>query len=106
MLVCRLNKHSQFLNISVLAMNETSGRNDMVLSTNADKTGSKYVPLKTNRHEKVKISVCLTAKGDNSKLKPFAVSAGAKRDSKVCMNNIPYQTKQSRTKMIKFLGGD
>ena len=93
--VCRLKKHSEFLNSSILAMNESSVRDDMVSSTNTDKTGSKVVPLKTNRHEKVKVSVCLTAKGDSSKLKPFAVSAGAKTESK-----------QSRTKMIKFLGGD
>ena len=104
--VCRLNKHSQLHNSSILAMNETSVRNDMVSSTNADKTGSKDVLLKTNRLEKVKVSVCLTTKCDNSKLKPFAVSAGTKRESKVCMNNIPYRTKQSRTKKIKLLGGD
>ena len=46
------------------------------------KTGTKDVPLKTSGHEKVRITVCLTARGDGRKLKPFIVFAAAKRESK------------------------
>ena len=47
-----------------------------------DKTDSKDVPLKTTGHEKVRVSVCLAAKGDDRKLKPFVVFAGTIRESK------------------------
>ena len=80
--VRRLNKQFQFPNSSILAMDETPVWNDMVSSTTVDKTGSKDVPLKTTGHEKVRVSVCLAAKGDGTKLKPFVVFAGAKRESK------------------------
>ena len=49
----------------------------MVSSTTLDKTGSKDIPLKTTGHD-----ICLAAKGDGMKLKPFVVIAGAKRESK------------------------
>ena len=63
-------------------MDETPVWKNMVSSTTVDKTGSKDVPLKTTGHEKVRVSVCLAAKGDGMKLKPFVVFAGAKRKSK------------------------
>ena len=47
-----------------------------------DKIGSRDVPLKTTSHEKVRVSICLAARGDGTKLKPFVVFAGAKRESK------------------------
>ena len=80
--VRRLNKQFQFPYSSILAMDETPVWNDMVSSTTVDKTGSKDVPLKITDHEKVKVSVCFAAKGDGTKLKPFVVFVGAKRDSK------------------------
>ena len=46
-----------------------------------NETGSKEIPLKTTGHEKVRVSVCLAAKGDGTKLKPFIDFAGAKRES-------------------------
>ena len=81
--VRRLNKQFQFPNSSILAMDETPVWKNMVSSTTVDKTGSKDVPLKTTGHEKVKVSVCLAAKGEFTKLKPFVVFARAKRESKV-----------------------
>ena len=80
--VRRLNKQFQFPNSSILAMDETPVWADMVSSTTVDKTGAIDVPLKTTGHEKVRVSVCLTAKGDGTKLKPFIVFVGAKRESK------------------------
>ena len=38
--------------------------------------------LKITGHEKSKVSVCLTAKADGMKLKPFIVFPGAKRETK------------------------
>ena len=80
--VRRLNKQFQFPNNSILAMDETPVWKDMVSSTTVDKTGSKVVPLKTTGHEKVRVSVCIAAEDDGTKLKPFVVFAGAKRESK------------------------
>ena len=69
--VRRLNKQFQFPNSSILAMDETPVWNDMVWSTTVDETDSKDVPLKTTGLEKVRVSVCVAAKGDGTKLKPF-----------------------------------
>ena len=45
-----------------------------------DTAGTKDVPLKSIRNEKVKVSVCLTAKADGTKLKPFIVFQNTKRE--------------------------
>ena len=39
--------------------------------------------MKTSGYEKTKVSVCLTAKADGTKRKPFIVFPGAKRDTKL-----------------------
>ena len=36
--------------------------------------------MKSTGHEKSRVSVCLTAKGNDTKLQPFVVFSGAKRD--------------------------
>ena len=56
-----------------------------------DKTGSKDVPLKTTGHEKVRVSVCLAAKGYGMKLKPFVVFAGAKCKNKALHEEYKHQ---------------
>ena len=60
-------------------MDETSIWSDMVGNAMVETTGTKDVPLKSTGNEKVKVSVCLTAKADGKKLKPFIVFQGAKR---------------------------
>ena len=50
----------------------------MVANVMVDTTGTKDVPLKSAGNEKVKVSVCLTAKADGTKLKPFIVLQDAK----------------------------
>ena len=55
---------------------------DMVSDMTVEKTGARTVTMKSTGHEKVQVSVCLTAKSDGTKLKPFIVFKGAKRDSK------------------------
>ena len=63
-------------------MDKTPFWNDMVSNTNVEKTGSKEVPMKLTGHDKVCVSVCLTGKADGTRLKPFIVFKGAKRERK------------------------
>ena len=62
--VHRLKLQFNFANDCIIAIDETPVWNDMVSSTTVDKTGVRDVPLKTPGHEKVRVSVCLAAKGD------------------------------------------
>lgn len=48
--------------------------------TTIDATGKKTITLKTTGHEKSRVSVCLAAKADGTKLKPMVVFKGAKRE--------------------------
>ena len=52
----------------------------MVSETTIDATGKKTITLKTTAHEKSRVSVCLAAKADGTKLKPMVVFKGAKRE--------------------------
>ena len=54
----------------------------MVSETTVEATSAKDVPMKSTRYEKVRVSVCLAAKLDGTKLKPFIVFGAAKRESK------------------------
>ena len=63
-------------------MNKTFVSNGMVSNTTIHKQGVKSVCLKTTGHEKCIVSVCLDAKADGTKLKPFVVYHGDKRESK------------------------
>ena len=45
--------------------------------------GDNSVYLKTTGDEKCIVNVCLAAKADRTKLKPFIVFCGAKRESKL-----------------------
>ena len=53
----------------------------MVSNISIHKQGSTSVYLKTTGHEKLMVSVCLAAKADGTKLKPFVVFRAAKRVS-------------------------
>ena len=54
----------------------------MVSETTVEATGAKDVPMKSTGHEKVRVSVCLAAKLEGTRLKPFIVFGAAKRESK------------------------
>ena len=54
----------------------------MVSNTAIHKQGATFVCLKTTGHEKFMVSVCLAAKADGTKLKPFVVFPSAKTKSK------------------------
>ena len=55
---------------------------DMVSDTTVDKTGARTITTKSTGHEKCHVFVCLTAKADGPKLKPFIVFKNAKRQTK------------------------
>ena len=67
---------------NIIAMDETPVWLNMVSDTTVDKTGARTVTMKSAGHEKCRVSVCLTAKADGSKLKPFIVFKNAKRETK------------------------
>ena len=65
-----------------ITTDETAVWQDMLSSTTVDNAGEKSIRLKTAGHEKSKVSVCLAAKSDGTKLKLFIVFPGAKRETK------------------------
>ena len=67
---------------NIIAMGETPAWTVMVSDTTVDKTGSRKITMKSKVHEKCRVSVCLTAKADGSKLKPFIVFKDAKCETK------------------------
>ena len=75
------SRHS-YNHSDIIAMDDTAVWQDMLSSTTVDKAGENSIWLKTTGHEKSKVSVCLTAKADGMKLKPFIVFPGAKRETK------------------------
>lgn len=78
----RLSRQFNYDPTSIIAMDETAFWADMVSPNTVDITGAKGIPLKTTRNEKIRVSVCLTAKADGTKWKPFIVFGGAKRENK------------------------
>ena len=82
--VMHVRRLSMKTNVSpdcIIAMDETAVWSDMVGNVTVNATGAKDVPLKSTGNEKVRVSVCLTAKADGTKLKPFIVFKGAKREA-------------------------
>ena len=79
--VRRLQKQHSFALSDILAMDKTPVWNDMVSNTTVESTGARDVPMKSTGHDKVRVSVCLTGKGNGMKCKPFIIFAGAKRES-------------------------
>ena len=79
--VRELSMKTNFSPDCIIAMGETAVWSDMVGNVTVDTTGTKDVPAKSTGNEKVKVSVWLTAKADGTKLKPFNVFPGAKREA-------------------------
>ena len=63
-------------------MDETAVWADMTSEATVESRGTRTVCLKTTGHEKAKVSVCLAAKADGSKMKPMIVFEGGKREVK------------------------
>ena len=64
----------------IIAFDETPVWADIVSNTTVDVVGKKTVSMKTTGHEKCRVTAGLAAKGDGTKLKPFIVFKGGKRD--------------------------
>ena len=65
----------------IIAFDETPVWADMVSNTTVDVVGKKTVSMKTTGHEKCRVTAGPAAKGDGTKLKPFIVFKGGKRDA-------------------------
>ena len=76
-----LQKKHKYSHSNINAMDETPVWCDMVAETTIDAVGKKSITLKTTGHEKPRVSVCLAAKVDGTKLKPMVIFKGAKRES-------------------------
>ena len=79
----RLHKKFSYGDSDIIPMDETAVWQDMLSNTTDDSVGKNTIKMKTSGHEKTKVSVCLTAKADGTKLKPFIVFTGAKRETKL-----------------------
>ena len=87
----RLQRRYNFALHSIVAVDETTVWNDMVSETTAEAIGAKDVLMKSTGDEKFRASVCLAAKLDGTKLKPFIVFGAAKRESKSLHNEYKRQ---------------
>ena len=87
----RLQKKFNYASSQIYGMDETPVWQDMVGTTTVTKSGSKDVLLISTGHEKARVSVCLAARADGQKMKPFIVFQGAKRD--VCKLNEEFRGK-------------
>lgn len=67
-----LQKNS-FANSSIFVMDETPVWIEPVGTTSVDTKGKKEIPIKSTGHEKVRITVILTARADGKKCKPYIV---------------------------------
>jgi len=79
----RLRVKLSYSDSDIIAMDETAVWQDMLSNTTVDSIGHNTIAMKTTGQEKTKVSVCLTAKADGTKLKPFIVFPGAKRETKL-----------------------
>ena len=78
----RLMKCHSFVPSNIYAMDETPVWMDMIVPTTIAKVEEKDIPLKSSWPRKVASYRCLTMKADGTKLKPFVVVQGAKREVK------------------------
>ena len=76
----RMQAQNGYSPCNIIAMDETPVWSDMVSETTVDTTGKRTITLKTTGHEKSRVSVCLAAKADGTKLQPMIVFKGAKRE--------------------------
>ena len=78
----RLRRKHGYRDSNIVAMDETPVWQDILSDTTVYTTGERSIRMKTTGHEKVRISICLAAKANGTKLKPMIVFGGAKREVK------------------------
>lgn len=71
-----IQRHREFPQSCIFAMDETACWMDMPSDTTIHKTGARSVSLKTSGHEKDHYTVILTARADGFKSKPYVVFKG------------------------------
>ena len=74
----RLTEKIKYNPASIIAKDKTAVWADMTAPTTVETTGKKEVSLTNTGHEKVRISVCLSARAGRAKLKPFMVERNVK----------------------------
>ena len=75
----RLSAKFEYEPCDIIAFDETPVWSDMVSNTTVDFKGVKSVSMKSTGHEKCRVTVGLSAKGDGTKLKPIIVFKDAKK---------------------------
>ena len=78
----RMQKANNYQDAQIIAMDETPVWSDLVSQTTVDACGKKTITMKTTGHKKSRVSVCLAARADGTKLKPMIVFKGAVRERK------------------------
>ena len=78
--VRRLRIKYSYQRSDIIAFDETPVWADMVSNTTVDIVGKKIISMKITGHEKCRVTAGLAAKGNETKLKPFIVFNGGKRD--------------------------
>lgn len=74
--IWRLQRKFNYSAGSVIALDETAVWFNVLAESTIGKTGKKDILFKTTRHEKEKVSVCLTGKANAMYLKPFIIFGG------------------------------
>ncbi len=72
-----------FQDSQVGAMDETPVWLNMTADTTVDFVGTRSIPLKSTGHEKVRVTVVLGAKANGSKLPPFIVFKGKRKEKEL-----------------------
>ena len=76
---CKKHRDLHKFPLSAIAnMDETPIWADMPAQTTVSTTGTRVIPIRTTWHEKNRITVCLCAKADGTKMKPYIVVPAAK----------------------------
>ena len=86
-----LSQQYEYQPSCIIAMDETPVWDDMVLNTTVGRVRASSINLKTTGHEKVMVTVCLSARANGTKLKPFIVFRAAKRETKKLNENFRHK---------------
>ena len=74
---------NQYDDACIGAMDETPIWMDMTGDTTLEKVGTRTVSVKSTGHDKARLTVCLSAKANGTKLTPFIVFKGVRRDKQL-----------------------
>ena len=67
--IWRIQKRHSFKAVNILAIDKTAVWADMVSNTTVNDKGAKTINMKSTGHDKVRVTVCLTAASNGNKLK-------------------------------------